>query len=60
MSAARCASIVFTVRNSDCAIWRFVMPFAAISATRRSLGVSDSTPIGVQRRTFSPVAVSSS
>ena len=46
--------------NSVCAITRFVIPSAASSATRRSLGVSDSTPDSAMRRGREPVATSSS
>ena len=41
----RCTSTVLWVMNSAWAISRLVGPWAAISATRRSLGVSDSTPL---------------
>jgi hypothetical protein len=34
-----------TVTNSDCAISRVVIPAAAISATRLSLGVSERAPL---------------
>ena len=40
----RCVSTVFSVTNSVCAISRLVPPFAASSATRSSLAVSESGP----------------
>src|SRR5215217_6069493 len=46
----RWTSTVLCVTKSACAISRFVGPAAAISATRRSLGVSDSTPLRAMRR----------
>jgi hypothetical protein len=55
----RWTSTVLWVTKSACAISRFVGPSAAISATRRSLGVSDSTPLKAIRRGRAPVARSS-
>ena len=56
----RCASTVFSVTNSCCAIPRLVRPLAASSATRRSLGVSASRPLRAIRRGRAPAASSSS
>ncbi len=55
----RWTSTVLWVTKSACAISRFVGPSAASSATRRSLGVSDSTPLRAMRRGRAPVARSS-
>ena len=55
----RWTSTVLWVTKSACAISRLVGPSAAISATRRSLGVSDSTPLRATRRGRAPVARSS-
>ena len=46
----RWTSTVLWVTKSACAISRLVGPSAASSATRRSLGVSDSTPLRAMRR----------
>ena len=46
----RWTSTVLWVTKSACAISRLVGPSAAISATRRSLGVSDSTPLRAPAR----------
>src|SRR6266516_1518201 len=55
----RCTSTVRCVTKSVCAISRLVGPSAAISATRRSLGVSEATPLRAIRRGRAPVASSS-
>jgi hypothetical protein len=55
----RWTSIVRWVTKSACAISRFVGPEAASSATRRSLGVSEATPLRAIRRGRAPVASSS-
>src|ERR1035437_2071623 len=52
-------STVFGVVNRDSAICRVGRPFAASSATRRWLGVSDATPLSCPRRGRAPVAASS-
>src|SRR5215207_1645181 len=54
----RCVSTVFSVTNSACAISRLLMPPAAISATRCSLGVSASRSTN-DRRGRAPLATSS-
>ena len=55
----RCVSTVFSVTNSVWAISRLVLPIAAISTTRRSLGVSESSPACSLVRGRTPIAASS-
>ena len=50
----RCPSTVRSVTNRACAISLFVMPWPAISQTRYSLGVSESTPVTAGRRGRAP------
>ena len=55
----RWPSTVRVVTNSVCAISRLVRPWLACSAIRRSLAVSESSPLSTTRRGRAPVARSS-
>ena len=52
----RCSSTVLGVTYSVWAMTLFAVPSAAMPATRRSLGVSDSTPCSASVRGRAPAA----
>jgi hypothetical protein len=56
----KCISTVRVVTKSACATSRLLIPSATIAATRRSLGVSASTPVSAVERGLAPAASSSS